>query len=264
MRAILVLPLLLLVAASQNLSIPRQSHGEVPPATAVTTTYSYDLLREEWVKVVVTRELPPAPNGSLPRGSNTIVIRLKEDEPVKEVLLQEVLIIEGEEPLLEIAGQTDSSGSQGVIRICLLVIQEVDAEELDIKNTEVVRLQVVNVVAEDDELDIDEIEVVNVIRCARGAASTVSLGVARRDREGGGLFESDIDILERAFGVPERRETGLRADRIRILGPQGRTGFIERLLIRETSVFGRIELRNLKVQDLVLEKVTLEDITSGP
>ncbi len=220
----------------------------------VTTSYRFDPINEEWVKTVETEKLPPNPDGSQPKGSHTIVIYLDEDEPVKGIWIEEALIIgDGSGPLLEVRGR-HSATSSGKIVICNLLMQKVDAEELEI-DAKVAHAEFINVVADDDELDID-IEVKNVIRCGRGGASVLFLGLGRRE-----LADKIIDIdefFDFPQGLPDR-ETGLRVDRIVIIGPSGGDGFIEHLIIRQTSVFGKIEIEDVEIQTLTLKDVTLDD-----
>lgn len=220
----------------------------------VTTTYRFDPINEEWVKTVETEKLPANPDGSQPEGSHTIVIQLDDDEPVKGIWIEEALINgSGLGPLLEVRGRhtTTSSGS---IVICNLLLQKVDAEELEIHGY-VARMELTNVVANDDELDID-VEVKNTIRCGRGGASVLFLGVGRQE-----LADKIVDIDE-FFDFPQglpRRETGLRVDRIVIVGPSGGDGFIEHLIVRQTSVFGKIDIEDVEIQNLILKDVTLDD-----
>ena len=221
----------------------------------VTTTYRFDPINEEWVKTVETEELPPNADGSQPEGSHTIVIQLDDDEPVKGIWIEEAVINgSGSGPLLEVRGR-HSSGSSGDIVICNLLLQKVDAEELEIDEADVARMEFINVVADDDELDID-VEIKNAIRCGRGGASVLFLGVGRQE-----LADKIVDIDE-FFDFPQglpRRETGLRVDRIVIVGPSGGDGFIEHLIVRQTSVFGKIEIEDVEIQSLILKDVTLDD-----
>jgi hypothetical protein len=229
-------------------------------ATDTVTTYSFDPAQERWVKINHSVRLPSNPDGSQPRSSHTLEIQLDDDNPVKAIWIEEALIIDDGDgdggSLLEIDGDPNSSDS--TIRICNLVLHKVDAEELEIDDTEVVRLDAVNVVGEDSELDID-VEVVNVIRCGRGGASTLFLGVRRED-----LIDKIANVILRTEdreilrGIP-RRETGIRVDRIRIEGPSDGDGFIEHLVIRHTSVFGKIEIRDVEIQNVLLMDVTVED-----
>lgn len=69
----------------------------------------------------------------------------------------------------------------------------------------------------------------------------------------------DIDeFFDFPQGLP-RRETGLRVDRIVIVGPPGSDGFIEHLIVRQTSVFGKIDIEDVEIQNLILKDVTLDD-----
>ncbi len=222
-----------------------------------TSTYTFDPIEEQWVKAVTTISLPPNPDGSQPKGSHTVIIRLQEDNPIKTIWIEEALIIGDElvSPLLDIDGDPISS-SISSIRICTMLLQHVDAEELEFHDTEVVRLTMENVVADGDELDID-VEVVNVIGCGRGGASTLFLGVSRED-----VQLRVIDLLDLDDLVPgiSSDETGLRVDHIRILGPDSGNGSIENLIIRRTSVFGKIEVEDVEIKDLFLKNVTIDDL----
>ncbi len=127
-----------------------------------------------------------------------------------------------------------------------------------------VRLDSFNVVAKDDELDV-EIEPVNVVRCGRGATTVLTAGIERRDLDIG--FEADdknftVASLFRLLG--KEKDSGLRVDRVRVLGPEGKTGFVENLIVLRTSVFGKIEVRDVKIQHAVLDTVTLDDLISVP
>jgi hypothetical protein len=219
------------------------------PTKAVTTTYTYDEEQERWVKAVAEQELPKNPDGTFPKGSNTIEIRLDENDPVKKIIIAETLIIRGNEPLLEIAGH-DLTGTSGKLNIGTLTFEKVDAEELDI-DADVVRVSIANVAAEDNELDLD-LEVVNVVRTGRGGPSALYIGINPGD---------DIPDLtdDPRVTFSDRDKKGLRVDRIRILGPDTGTGFIETLTVRDSSVFGRIEVKDVEVQNLVLQDIFLDD-----
>lgn len=225
-----------------------------------TTIYHYDSVEERWVKTVLEIPIPENPDGSRPPGHRTIEIHLDEDNPVKAILIEEVLIIDesgGTGPLLEIKGHDPAGGGDGKINIGTLAFIEVDAEELKI-DADVVRVTLENVVAEDDELDLD-LNIVNVVRIGRGAASTLLLGISRASLiEKFGTADDDLELERRRRGITGR-ETGLRVDRIRIIGPDSGTGFVETLIILQSSVFGKIEVDDVKIQDLVLEQVSLDD-----
>lgn len=215
-----------------------------------TTVYSYDQIAEKWTRDVRSVRAQPLPDGTPSRGSNTIEVRLKENDPVKEILIRETLVIGGTEPLLEIAGRQDANGVKGVIRIGTLTFKTVDAEELHI-DADVVRVNMANVVAEDDELDLD-LDIVNVVRVGRGGASRLDIG---------GATAVDLTtFVARGVGVDiEVKERGVRVDRIRILGPEGKVGNVEAFTVLASSVFGRIEVRDVEIQDLILENVSLDD-----
>ncbi|MBI2860087.1 MAG: hypothetical protein HYX91_01095 [Chloroflexi bacterium] len=222
----------------------------------VTTVYNFDPVREKWVKTVESVPVPLNEDGSTPKGSNTVIINLRGDDPVKEIHIEEALITGGTGSLLEIRGHDDNvTGASGTIRIGELKFVKVDAERLEIDDTKVVRLTMQNVVADDNEIDID-IDIVNVVRILRGASSVLRLGVSRFD-----LFER----LENspAPGIREEAitpsEAGIRVDRIRILGPDSGKAFVERILIKRTGVAGKIEIRDVEIQDLILIDMTLDD-----
>ncbi len=225
-----------------------------------TTVYHYDPVEEQWVKTVLEIPIPDNPDGSSPPGHHTIEIYLSEDNPVKTILIEAALIIDrsgGSGPLLEIKGHEPTGGGDGKINIGTLAFIEVDAEELEI-DADVVRITLENVVAEDDELDL-ELDIVNVVRIGRGAASTLLLGLSRGSLlEKFGTAGDDLDLDRRRQGVTSR-ETGLRVDRIRIIGPDSGTGFVETIVILQSSVFGKIEVDDVKIQDLILEQVSLDN-----
>ncbi|MBI2917274.1 MAG: hypothetical protein HYY01_04695 [Chloroflexi bacterium] len=251
-RAMWVVVAVLTVAAASGV-VAEVGHLRANAAMDRTTTYKYDPVAERWVRSEETVRLPPNQDGTQPQGSNTIVIELRANDPVKEITIDEALIIGGTQPLLEIAGQSGQFGS-GKLRICTLTFDTVEAERLDI-DADVVRVKIENVVAEDNELDLD-LEVVNVVRCGRGAASVLKLGVVHT------LDDKDSNNNGNGDGprVSKRgRETGLRVDRIRILGPQSSVGFVENLTVIRSSVFGRIEVRDVEIQELVLKNVSLDD-----
>ncbi len=229
------------------------------PSIDDLTIYRFDPVREQWVKTVVKTATPDNPDGSQPSSHHTIEIYLDEDNPVKSILIEEALIIDksgGTGPLLEIIGHDPSGGGDGKINIGTLAFIEVDAEELEI-DADIMRLSMENVVAEDDELDLD-LDIVNVVRIGRGASSTLFLGISRQSlQEKFGTASQDLDLDRRRRGVTGR-ETGLRVDRIRIIGPDSGTGFVELLVILQSSVFGKIKVDDVKIQDLILEQVSLD------
>lgn len=240
--------------------------GQSSSAKATVTSYTYDPVSAQWVKNVEARTQAPEGDGATPVPSNTIEIFLDKDEPVKAIILAEALITRGGQPLLELAGRPDpTTGAKGDIRICTLVLKDVEAESLVVKDTEAVHVDVFDVAAKDNELDV-EIEPVNVVRCGRGGTSVISAGIERGD--------ADIEVVD--VGVESTnnkalldilgkdRNSGIKVDRVRILGPEGKTGFVENIIVLRTSVFGRIEVRDVKVQDIFLNGVSLDDNVSTP
>jgi hypothetical protein len=238
---------------------------QVPKDTV--STYVYDQTKEIWVKTVESIPVPEEPDGTRRTGTNTIEIRLNEDDPVKEIIIQEALITyRGDtsgRPLLEINGHELSTGFEsGEIHIGKLVFFEVDAERLDI-DADVVRVDIQNTVADDDELDLD-LYPVNVVRIGRGASSSLFLGVSRSQtlQKYDTNFEfglvDDGGVREAKRGLTSQN-AGLRVDRIRIMGPSTGKGFVERLFIIQSSVFGDIKVENVAIQDLIIRSVSLDD-----
>ncbi len=217
-----------------------------------TTTYHYDAEKETWLKDVVSVSLPDNPDGTRPKGSNTVIIRLSQNNPVKQIIVVDGLLIGGTEPILEIAGH--DTGGSGEINIGTLLLKKVDANKLNIHDTDAVRLETTNVVAKDNELDID-VNIVNVVRTGRGGASSLFIGAARSNL----APFLDLNLLPENF-IPTN-ETGVRADRLRILGPSSGTAFVERIIFVHSSVFGRIEVKDANIQDIILRDVTLDDAT---
>lgn len=233
----------------------------------VTTTYFYDPENEQWIKNEVVVKLPDSPNGTKPKGTNTIIIRVQEDNPVKLIWIAETAIIRkgvATTPLLEINGDEFNTTSSK-LNIGQLLFKEVDAQDFRAdNNVEVMRFSLSNVVAEDDELKLD-LDIVNTVRIMRGAASSLFLGQSRRDADD--IGENLIDV-ERTDGISflaiNARENGLRVDKIRILGPSTGIGFIEDIVVWRTGVDGEIEIKNVEIQDLVLKDVVLDDNTVTP
>jgi hypothetical protein len=257
--ALLAVPLLVVGASA--------SRADKPPQ-ATLTTYHYDRNKDLWVRDIQTVYLADntegpsntagngvaSPADQARQGSNTLIISLDADNPVKQIVIFEALITgaNASQPILEIAGH-DSAGSSGKINIGTLLFRQVDAEELKI-DADAVRVQLQNTVAEDNELDLD-IHAVNVVRTARGGPSSLLLGFRRSEL---------ADILDRDLGLATDtvffpNETGLRIDRIRILGPSSGTAFVERIVIMRTSALGKIEVRDVRIQDLILRDVTVDD-----
>jgi hypothetical protein len=188
-------------------------------------------------------------------GSSTITVRLLPNEPVKEITAREVLLVGSPvEPTLEIAGRDDpETGATGRIVICKVVLRKVDAREIVAVNVDVKILTAADLVAPSG-INI----VVNpdlVVGCGRGGSAVLALGVER-------LELGDLQ-LETGQGpthavATEGRE-GVRLNRLRILGPPGAEGFIETLVLERSGVFGRIELRNLQIKELVVDAVTSQN-----
>src|SRR3972149_2748968 len=74
----------------------------------VVSTYVFDSEKELWVKTVESTPVPEETDGTRRTGTHTIEIRLDEDNPVKELYIQEALITHrgdlSGQPLLEIRG----------------------------------------------------------------------------------------------------------------------------------------------------------------
>ncbi|MBI2829859.1 MAG: hypothetical protein HYX81_01725 [Chloroflexi bacterium] len=222
-----------------------------------TVTYYFDPVKEEWLKTVGEVAVPQNPDGTYRKPTNTLIIRVQQNNPVQEIIIVETVVVGGTDPLLEINGRdTSVPGSTGVLRIGTLTFKKVDAEELDIDDTDAVRITTTNAVAKDNELKID-VDIVNVVVVGRGAASSLFLGATRKE------ISRIQEILAGDFvfnhNVVASTQTGMRVDRIRILGPESGTGHIERLTVANTSVFGEIQVRNVKVQDIILQDVSLDD-----
>jgi hypothetical protein len=191
----------------------------------------------------------PSPSPS----PSTITARLLPNEPVKEIAAREVLLVGSPlEPTLEIAGQDDpAAGTTGRIVICKLVVRNVDARELAAVNVEAKFLSAVDTFAA-SPLNV----VVNpdlVVDCGRGGIAVLALGVESLEQG-----ELQTGQGPTAAVNTEGRE-GVRLNRLRILGPPGAEGFIETLVLERSSVFGRIELRNLQIKELVLDSVTVQN-----
>lgn len=203
-----------------------------------------------------TAQLAPAVVGAT--GSSTITAQLLPNEPVKEVAGREVLLVGSpQEPSLEIAGQDDpAAGTTGRIVICKLVLRKVDARELAAVNVEVNSLSAVDI-AVPNPLLVALNGLVNpnlVVDCGRGGIAVLALGVESLEQ---GDLQAETGQGPTAAVNTEGRE-GVRLNQLRILGPPGAEGFIETLVLERSSVFGRIELRNLQIKELVLDSVTVQ------
>ncbi|MBI4188688.1 MAG: hypothetical protein HY529_05740 [Chloroflexi bacterium] len=227
-------------------------------AQDITTTYHYDAETETWLKDVSTVSLPDNPDGTKPKGSNTVIIRLSENNPVKQIVVIDGLVLGGNEPRLEIAGH--DTGGSGELHIGTLLFKKVDADRLEFHDTDAVDVQMQNVVAQDNELDMD-VNIVNVVRTGRGGASSLFIGATRAAFEDF-LTSPGIPSID---SIPDNfitaKETGVRVDRIRILGPSSGDAFVERIIFLHSSIFGKIEVKDAKIQEIVLKDVTLDDST---
>ncbi|MBI2829860.1 MAG: hypothetical protein HYX81_01730 [Chloroflexi bacterium] len=230
------------------------------PPKDTTITYVYDPVKEEWIKTVSEVPLLQNPDGTYPKPINTLIIRIQQNNPIQEIMITEALVL-GSDTIFEIAGHDASdSANTGVLRIGTLSFKKVDAEELDFDDTEAVNISMSNVIAKDNELDVD-VDIVNVVAVGRGAPGSLFLGASRAD-----LFRIlDISAGLKTTLLPLNEKTvapsqfGIRVDRIRILGPSNGSGHIERLTVQNTSVFGNIQVRNVKAQDIILQDVSLDD-----
>jgi hypothetical protein len=250
MMPVLVAGLILAVLAVGGYAV--WSQAQTP--RNVTVTYNYDPVGERWVKAEESVKVTPNPDGTYPRPSNTIIINVNENNPVKRIIIAEALVINGNEPMFEINGAGDTPLSSGKINFGTVLFDEVDAKQLEV-DADVVRTSFTNVVAKDNELDLD-LDVVNVIRTSRGAASSLFIGISRADlvTDFDTIDTVDIDLIRSTT-----RETGIRVDRIRILGPSSGTAFIELLIVKRTAVMGKIDIDNVGIQDFILRQVTLDD-----
>jgi len=191
-------------------------------------------------------------------GSSTITASLLPNEPVKEIAAREVLLAGSlQEPTLEIAGRDDpAAGTTGRIVICKLVLRKVDAGDLAAVNVEINSLSAVDI-AVPNPLLVALNGLVNpglVVDCGRGGTAVLALGVESLEQ---GDLQAETGQGPTAAVNTEGRE-GVRLNQLRILGPPGAEGFIETLVMERSSVFGRIELRNLQIKELVLDNVTVQ------
>lgn len=224
---IMAILLAALIVATPAAAVAFLDGGKQSPVeTAVI--YQYDARAQRWVNQIA--EIPPQPGSAARPGmTNTLIIRLQEGNPVREITIDQALIIGGAEPLFQIDGDPSGFGS-GNISIGTLTFDKVDAARLEIVRTGVVSSSLTNVVARDNELELS-MTTGNVTFVGRGANSLLS-------------FE------------------GVRFDRLRILGPGGENVHLERLNVTRSSVFGRIEIKDVEIQELVLKDVSLDDFTS--
>jgi hypothetical protein len=218
-----------------------------------TTGVTWDSANQRWVDA---SRVAPAPAGS--SSGSTLEVKLPPNEAVKQVVVREVQLVNSPfEPTLEIAGRDDSvTGSSGSIVICRMVIRKVDIEELVVENVQASRVTVVDFASEHG-LGIT-INPVNVIRCGRGGVGVLALGAETTESDS--LLEpfpvADVLGAVRVFST-EGKE-GVRMNQVAILGPEGYDGFIETLILDHSSVFGLVELRNLKIKELIVDSVTVD------
>ena len=158
---------------------------------------------------------------------------------------------------VEIAGQDDSvTGLSGSIVICKMIIRKVDIEELFVENVVASHVTVVNF-ASDQELKII-VNPVNVIRCGRGGVGVLALGTETPEDPGLLDLFPVADALGSVRVFSTQGKEGVRMNQVSILGPDGYDGFIETLILDHSSVFGRVELRNLKIKELIIDSVTVD------
>jgi len=223
-----------------------------------TTNVTWDSVNQSWVE---TSSLALIVDGST-RSSSELKVELPADEAVKQVVVTEVQLVNSHsEPTLKIAGR-DSLGADGVtilssgdITICTLVVRKVDIEELVVENVQASRVTVVDFASEHG-LDV-KITPVNVIRCGRGGVGVLALGA--ETSENGDLLDFGIGVSQdavRFFNTAGKE--GVRMNKVEVLGPEGGDGFIETFIIDHSSVFGKVELKNLKIKELIIESVTVD------
>ena len=193
-------------------------------------------------------------------GSSAITASLLPNEPVKEIAAREVLLVGSPlEPTLEIAGQdqidpvTGATTATGRIVICKLVLRKVDARELTADNVEIKIFSPVDFFI--PVLPNVTVNPALVVDCGRGGTAVLALGVESLEQ---GDLQTQTGQGPTTVVNAERRE-GVRLNQLRILGPPGAEGFIETLVLERSSVFGRIELRNLQIKELVLDSVTVQN-----
>jgi hypothetical protein len=217
-----------------------------------TTAVNWDSANQRWVDAAKSVQ---AVTGS---SSSTLDVELPPNEAVKQVVVREVQLVNSPfEPTLEIAGRDDSvTGSSGSIVICTLIVRKVDIEELVVENVQASHVTVVDFASEHG-LDVT-VNPVNVIRCGRGGVGVLALGAETTESDD--LLDPfpfrDVLGAVRVFST-EGKE-GVRMNQVAILGPQGHDGFIETLFLDHSSVFGLVELRNLRIKELIIDSVTVD------
>jgi hypothetical protein len=219
-----------------------------------TTAVNWDSANQRWVDTAKAVQAPVTASSS----SSTLEVELPRDEAVKLVVVREVQLVNSpSEPTLEIAGRDDFvTGSSGSITICKMIIRKVDIEELFVENVQASRVTVVDFASEHG-LGIT-INPVNVIRCGRGGVGVLALGA--ETTESSDLLDPfpvrDVLGAVRVFSTAGKE--GVRMNQVAILGPEGDDGFIETLILDHSSVFGLVELRNLKIKELIIDSVTVD------
>lgn len=225
---------------------------------AKTTTVNWDSVNQHWVD---TSSVALIVDGST-RSSSTLEVKLPPNEAVKQVVAREVQLVNSPtEPTLLIAGRDDLSDpsniNSGSITICTMVVRKVDIEELVVENVQASHVTVVDFASEHG-LDVT-VTPVNVIRCGRGGVGVLALGA--ESTENADLLLGRFPIADalgavRVFSTAGKE--GVRMNQVSILGPVGNDGFIETLVLDHSSVFGRVELKNLKIKELIIDSVTVD------
>jgi hypothetical protein len=241
--------------------------GSSGDATAVsvspqlkTTTVTWDSVNQSWVDTSSVALLVDA----LTRSSSTLEVKLPPNEAVKQVVVREVQLVHSPyEPTLLIAGRDDSlhpldplNIHSGSIVICKMIVRKVDIEELVVENVQASHVTVVNFASEHG-LGVS-VTPVNVIRCGRGGVGVLALGAeSTEDSNVLDLFPvADVLGAVRVFNTAGNE--GVRMNQVSILGPEGYDGFIETLVLDHSSVFGKVELKNLKIKELIIDSVTVD------
>jgi hypothetical protein len=246
---------LLLAALCGTLLLAACGHGggTADGPQIKTTAVTWDSANQRWADA---SRLASAPAGS--SSSSTLEVKLPPNEAVKLVVAREVQLVNSPfEPTLEIAGRDDSvTGSSGSITICKMVVRKVDIEELVVENVQASHVTVVDFASEHG-LDIT-VNPVNVIRCGRGGVGVLALGAETTENLGLLDLFPVADALGAVRVFSTQGKEGVRMNQVAILGPEGDDGFIETLILDHSSVFGRVELRNLKIKELIIDSVTVD------
>jgi hypothetical protein len=137
-----------------------------------------------------------------------------------------------------------------------MVIRKVDIEALVVENVQASHVTVVDFASEHG-LDIT-VNPVNVIRCGRGGVGVLALGTETTEDPGLLDLFPVADALGAVRVFSTQGKEGVRMNQVAILGPDGDDGFIETLILDHSSVFGRVELRNLKIKELIIDSVTVD------